>query len=117
MKLKNLQAYIKPDKFLYFRDDTFTWNKEWTLEFCEKYRLDSGNELLRGDYAIMRFFHDLIKGNGILKNRYFAVGEREKIRKIQNGGIVSLGEDAKARNPSTMLRASKLRTEFKEYNN
>lgn len=24
-------------KHIYFRDDTFTWNKEWALEFCEKY--------------------------------------------------------------------------------
>jgi len=24
-------------KYIYFRDDTFTWNKEWTLEYCVKY--------------------------------------------------------------------------------
>jgi radical SAM superfamily enzyme YgiQ (UPF0313 family) len=24
-------------KTVAFRDDTFTWNREWTLEFCEKY--------------------------------------------------------------------------------
>jgi radical SAM superfamily enzyme YgiQ (UPF0313 family) len=24
--------------YVYFRDDTFTWNKKWTLEFCKEYR-------------------------------------------------------------------------------
>lgn len=24
-------------KHTYFRDDTFTWNKEWAIEFCKKY--------------------------------------------------------------------------------
>jgi len=35
-EIEDVESRFKFNYF-FFRDDTFTWNKEWTLEFCEEY--------------------------------------------------------------------------------
>lgn len=80
-----------------------TWERELS-DFCQKHGLKK-DEGITHAYVAASFFHELIRRNGILGNRYMLIGERqEKVLRIERGILRPLEEDELGlRGPGRML--------------
>lgn len=72
-------------------------------EFCARHGFDRDDTSVASGFMVSRFFHELIRKNGILGNRYLTIeGRRERISKKDGS---PLGEDETGlRGPRWMLK-------------
>ncbi len=86
------------DRFLKLREKEFS-------EFCGGHFLDKTDGEVAHGYVASSFFHELIRRNGILGNRYMLIGERpERILKVDGEILALLTEkELELRGPGRML--------------